>query len=492
MGRAGLGWVLCGLALLPAPASANGNVSHQWVSHAAAEQTPPDGSLAELVTDPALRDALDTGTMFPDWGYTPGATADERDAGEASHWEPVQEGYRRWIAQQFAPPWSDEARRHLAFYMGMTSHGIADQSYDAMFYERSEFHQGGDHGMFDQDSDVLWSAHTGPGQAPEAWIPAEPLLDLFDAEVGTRLAEDDVSSQLGFVGIAISAVSALGQDPDQVMASAERYPWAAAHHDDPATPGNPPHEAEIVRRYWRSNWALLHDDSLPRPVLWTHPADGGANHEGDASSIESWVSIVFARALSAPHVDPARVHLTDTDGTAVPLELDLFYGDGSHVLHLQPQATLAPDTVYVVTIDPGFVTIHDETLEGWSFTFSTGPEGPEPLHDDGFWDQPDPYGEPPSGTSTGEPPQGTSTGAPASTSSSGGEPPGLTSSTGEAPAADDTASDGCGCTHGEPPPWGFAWLLLLTRRRRGRVRAPGRPGREPLRPPGPSSALRRS
>ena len=158
------------VALLPAAARANGNVSHQWVSKTAADLVPADGSLRELVGDPALRQALFTGTLFPDWGYVPGTTSDERDAGEASHWEPVQEGYRKWIVDNYAPPWSDEARLHLAFYLGMTSHGIADQTYDAMFFERSRFYENKDHNEFDTDTDVLWAGATGPGEKPTVWL----------------------------------------------------------------------------------------------------------------------------------------------------------------------------------------------------------------------------------------------------------------------------------------------------------------------------------
>ncbi len=457
----------------PTTALANGNVSHQWVSHEAAALTPEGGTLADVARDPTLVQALDTGTMFPDWGYTPGATAEERNAGEASHWEPVQEGYRRWIVDTFAPPWSNEARLHLAFYLGMTSHGMADQTYDAMFFERSEFFQGGDHGAFDQDTDVMWSAHTGPGEAPTAWIPAEPLLELFVTEAGARLSEPDVMSQLSFVGLAITAVSAIAMDPDQVVAAEERYAWAAEHDDDPATPGNPPHEAEIVRRYWRSNWALLHGDALPRPVLWTHPADGGAGHPTDAASIDSWITLVFSRALSGPHVDPEAIHLTGPDGADVPIELDLFYGDGSHVLHVQPQDDLSPDAIYVVTVDPGWTTIHDESLEGWTFTFSTGVDGPTPRNDDGFWDEPDPYDDwPTGGSSTGG--SSSSGGESPSTESSGGLAPSTTTTTGEppvgsssgAPADASTDDAGCGCTQ---TPGAMPMVLLLAgfaRRRR--------------------------
>lgn len=381
------------LALLSGEAGANGNVSHQWISRTAATRVPAAGSLHALVNDPALRQALFTGTMFPDWGYTPGATVDEREAGEASHWEPVQDAYRRWITDNYAPPWSDEARLHLAFYLGMTSHGIADQSYDAMFFERSEFYENKDHDKFDGDSDVLWVGATGPGEVPTPWVPTTPLIDLFATVVGAPVEVGSMTQQLNLIGLAIYAVSTGGSDPELVAKAAANFPWAAAHHQDSATPGNPPHEAEIARRYWQSNWALLHGDPLPRPVLWTFPADGGAEHAVEGASIESWVTIVFARALDQQALVGSQFHVVDSMQIEAPIELSLFYGNGSHVVHLKPSSGLIDDEIYRVTVDPGVKTIHGESLAGWSFTFSTGLVAPPPVQDDGFWDMADGYGD---------------------------------------------------------------------------------------------------
>lgn len=474
--------LVAAVAALPAPAAANGNVSHQWVTHAAIEATPAGGSLHALVSDPTLVTMLDTGTMYPDWGYTPGATAEEREAGEASHWEPVQDAYRQWILASYAPPWSDEARQHLAFYLGMSSHGIADQSYDAMFFERSRFYQPGDHSEFDQDTDVMWAATTGPGMAPQAWIPVDPLLSLFESVVGVAIDEASMEMQVGFVGIAIAAVGAIASDPAQVADAEADFPWAAAHDDDPLAPGNPPHEAEIARRYWRSNWALVHGDPVPRPLLWTHPADGAAGHPSEAASIESWISVVFARALVGPEVDPGFFHLEDSTGAEVPLALDLFYGDGSHVVHLQPTVDLAADETYVVTIDPGLPTIHGEALEGWSFTFSTGARAPTPLHDDAFWDEPDPYGDEPAGETTGGADEtgagaeGTSGTTAAETGAAGSnEGDGATGSGTSDAEAEGAEAEGCACSQRQGPGgWRIGLVLALVsigrRRRDPRVR----------------------
>lgn len=487
-----------GLALLPALASANGNVSHQWVSRTAIAGTPPGGSLHVLVSDPALLRMIDTGTMYPDWGYTPGATAEEREAGEASHWEPVQEGYRQWIVSNYAPPWSEEARQHLAFYLGMSSHGLADQSYDAMFFERSRFYEPGDHGEFDQDTDVMWAATTGPGEPPRAWVPVAPLLTLFEDVTGVTIEESSMAQQLGFVGVAIAAVNAIASDPTQVADAEADFPWAAAHDDDVAAPGNPPHEAEIVRRYWRSNWALVHGENVPRPVLWTHPADGSGLHPIEAASIESWVSIVFARALVGPDPDPAYFHLEDSSGAEVPLGLDLFYGDGSHVVHLKPAVDLLPDEVYVVTVDPGLPTIHGEALEGWSFTFSTGNRAPPPINDDAFWDEPDPYDDEPMGGTSGGADE---TGA----GSEAGETTGtLTGGSSTTPSESATGGDttlgadespepsGCGCSQRgrQGLPEALMALMLLGPQLRRRRRNPSSTTPSSAALPEPASRVR--
>lgn len=464
--------------LLPAAAAANGNVSHQWISRDAAERVPAAGSLRALVADPALRQALYTGTMFPDWGYTPGATADERDAGESSHWEPVQEAYRRWIAETYAPPWSDEARLHLAFYLGMTSHGIADQTYDAMFFERSEFYEPKDHAEFDTDSDVLWAGATGPGEVPAAWVPTSPLLDLFGTVAGKTIDASSMKQKVGLIGFAIKAVSTAAADPDELADAAADFPWASQHHEDPATPGNPPHEAEIARRYWQSNWALLHGDPLPRPVLWTFPADGGAEHTVQATSIESWITVVFARALDEQALDVSQFHVVDSTNVEAPIAIDLFYGNGSHVVHIKPTSDLIEDEVYVVTVDPGVKTIHGEALEGWRFTFSTGLTGPPPITDDAFWDEPDAYG-PEGETSGGE--ESSSGGAepePTTGGGSSGEPgagesgaPADTTDDGAASAGEGAGAGGCACGTTGAPRGGLAVLVslaLVSARRRSR------------------------
>ena len=79
--------LLLALLALHAPALANGQTSHLWITDAALERLP-EGELKELLTREDLRPWLRNGTMFPDGGY-----AVDDGYGEIAHWEPFQSLY---------------------------------------------------------------------------------------------------------------------------------------------------------------------------------------------------------------------------------------------------------------------------------------------------------------------------------------------------------------------------------------------------------------
>ncbi|MBK9649614.1 MAG: hypothetical protein IPO67_31430 [Deltaproteobacteria bacterium] len=81
--------MLLGLLFLSfgAPALANGQTTHSWISVHALAHLPP-GDLHDLLTREDLAPYLLNGTMFPDGGYAVGD-----DYGERAHWEPFQSAY---------------------------------------------------------------------------------------------------------------------------------------------------------------------------------------------------------------------------------------------------------------------------------------------------------------------------------------------------------------------------------------------------------------
>jgi hypothetical protein len=176
-------------------AAANGQTSHQWISVEAVDHLP-DGELRDLVQREDLRPALLNGTMFPDGGYAVG-----HGYGEAAHWEPFQDRYLLWIRANCERPYTDDCARHVAFLLGLRSHGMADQFYDAVYMERSkqvDVDGWASGASMDEATDVAFVGVVEPGVVPESFIPYEPLLSLFEAH-GEPVDAETLDRAQGFL-----------------------------------------------------------------------------------------------------------------------------------------------------------------------------------------------------------------------------------------------------------------------------------------------------
>lgn len=477
--------VVVGVCLIPKDAQANGQSTHLWITDHALTHVP-DGPLETFLTRPELRKMLDNGTMFPDGGYP----IDDPYA-EIAHWEPFQVTYLDWIIANYPELGaSPEGAEHLAFMLGMASHGMADQVFDSLYGERVKAYDGA-LGEFDTASDIIMMSNFEPMNAPGDWVPYDTFDQVYD-EVGYDVDPAKMMQGQMYLRIAVNAVAVFSQMPDEVAEAAAPFPWGSEHLLDAEVEGSPPCEGEVIARYWRVLWAMAHGQPLPGPVMATLPADGGANHPIDSSSLESWVSVVFSRGLESDPLSADSFHVVpDAGGPEVPITIWHYYGQDAHVVHLRPQEDLAPDTVYRVSVDPEIVTIHGEVLDGYAFRFSTGPEGPEPTapawppdHD------PDPdegetggeTGGETEGGDTGETEGGDTSGSTGDgdgdgeTTDAGGSD-GESGESGTRPGASETG--GCGCTQADTPTkGGLAWLALMLgaglglgrRRRRARAR----------------------
>jgi hypothetical protein len=365
-------------------ALANGQTSHQWITVAAISHVPP-GPLRDLLEREDLRGALLNGTMFPDGGY-----AIDHGYGELSHWEPTQDRYLAWIRARCEAPFDDACAQHVAFFLGMRSHGMADQHYDAVYMERSRAVDtvGWSNGKsMDEATDVAMAAAVGPGVVPDPWIPLDPLLSVFE-DVGAPVGEAELGRAQDLLGVAITAVGGLA-DSDVILATYEAsFPWACAHQIDPEVVGNPPHEAAVVARYWEVAWDRLSGgDGWERPVIATYPEDGGygapaAGLVRDADDTESRLQVVFARGLDEATVGDASFDVRDASGAPVAVSARLFYGRASHVVTLAPVEDWAADAEYSVTVLPGIRTFDGLEMDApVSFSFHTGAAAP-PSADD--------------------------------------------------------------------------------------------------------------
>jgi len=352
---------------LVSTALANGQTTHMWISHEAVENLP-EGDLRSLLEVPENWAALENGTMFPDGGY-----ATDHPYGETAHWEPFQGLLRDWILETFEDPLAPEAGETVAFYLGMASHGMADQVFDALYMERSkqlDAEEGWSSGQsLDVSSDIVWAWETGAQVPPEPWYPPI-LVALFD-EVGIEVDTDTLDLGQKRLGLAIDFVGTTGQIASGVQEHTAHFPWACTHMTDRTIPGGPYSEAEIIAAYWEALWDELLGEALPLEVLASFPKEGGRALHREADDVESRLSLVFSRSLLKSEVAAAGFALSG-DGILPELEPWLFYRDNSHVLHLLPSADWSENADYSLALEQGLEATDGRLLESdWTLHFST-------------------------------------------------------------------------------------------------------------------------
>ena len=373
--------MLLGLLFLSfaAPALANGQTTHSWISVHALAHLPP-GDLHDLLTREDLAPYLLNGTMFPDGGYAVGD-----DYGERAHWEPFQAAYLEWIRTNHDAPYDDEGAQHVAFLMGLASHGLADQVFDAMYMERSKTHDAAlgwaEGESMDEATDVVYAQLVGPREPPEEWFPGAVFVSLYAEAQGYTVSEETMSEGMFWLSVAIAGVGALSEQEEVVAEYQRQFPWASAHLTDSAVPGSPPCEGELVALYWQTLWDRLQgeDGFGERPYLGNAPADGTMGWPTTENHPDALVHVVVSRGLAPSSVGDTSVVVTDERGQDVPVTVRVFYGEASHVLNIAPASgAWAAETDFTVDVPAGLQSFDGAILESaHRFGFSTRPP-PEP------------------------------------------------------------------------------------------------------------------
>jgi len=353
---------------VPAGARANGVTAHAHITDLAIEELPP-GELRDLMTDPALRDAYRTGSVFPDSGY---AASDAY--GEIAHWEPFTQAYLDWMAAEHPPPYeTDDERRLVLFIMGQASHGLADQIYDSLFMHRMRVLDGDDSHLDEYNEYWLVMEHE-PGIAPlTIWAPVPELPDVFAAEAsGHRPEIATLEMGLGRIRGVVNILPTLARG--SYARTWSELPWAATNYYIESTPGSLPHIATYVARYWQVLWERLHGtDPLNTPIIGTRPAEGAENHEVSPTSPEMRVMVVFGHGIDAMTLTRENVTLTSAEGTVVSAQPRFIYGSSfANAVLIDPEETLAFDTEYRVSVGTEVRDIEGRALpEPISLTFHT-------------------------------------------------------------------------------------------------------------------------
>lgn len=343
------------LHLLAGVALACGQTTHVWtVLHAVGHL--PAGPLKDRLSAPDARRALISGAMFPDGGYSPVV---QHPFGEASHWEPFQDHYLDFVKSKHP----DDVR-YEAFLYGLAGHGLGDQLYDAAYLSRSG------EGQPDQDTDVVIASLWG-GHAPnDHFVPYDELVPLF-ADAGVPVDVGTLEDGMASLDFAVALVGLWGADPAQVAKARANAPWATSHLEDRSIPGAPVCLGETLAQYWQVLERRLAGEAPADLILTSFPAPGGFAHPREGTA--ALISVVFARALVEASIEaPGRVVLEGPDGV-VPATAWMYYREASNVLNVQPEAMLAEDTVYTLSILPGVESIGGDLLATtWTTSFSTG------------------------------------------------------------------------------------------------------------------------
>ena len=351
----------------PAVAVANGNQSHLWVTLWARDALP-EGELKSLLEQHDL--PLQNGANFPDGGY-----AVDDGYGEIAHWEPFQSAYLDWIVEHHGPPWTDEAGEHIAFLMGMASHGMSDQTYDCAYLPRSDVYDQGSPGAGigrDGATDVALVGAAGCADPPSQWVPDELMAELMLSDAGHEVDPDTIRDGNSRVALSMYVICSAADDDDLLEEFTAAYPWAGEHQMDPDAPGNPPNTAPVVAAYWEALWEHLHGgDPVAQPLRGQFPAAESTGWPASDDSIDAMVSFVVSRGLDSGTIRLDNVSVQDADGQELSVEIHHCYG--SHVYGLKPTDGWTPDSVHTVSVGPGLTTWDGLEIDSFEFDFDTTP-----------------------------------------------------------------------------------------------------------------------
>ena len=352
-------------------ASAHGINGHVHVTGWAVEHLPP-GPLAEFLSEPEVFDALLLGAAFPDSGY-----AIEDDYGEMAHWPPFVEGCLADLRARYPLPWNTlAARKHAAFVMGLTLHGLQDEIFDTLFLRQVEHHDG--HGQDDTDPGLDGFLYTDGHLrfSPEYYVPAEILSQIFLEVHGHTVSPATIEAGGTRVKlIVIDAFGGIGPTLDEVHRP--RIPWAAAHYLDPAIPGSLRSEIPASMAFLSALWDRTHDTwAMGPPVAYTYPSPPRRLRSATPESVDHWITLVLGAAVRAGSLTPDRVRLLDDAGQTIPVRVRPsrwahHATSGTRLVVLEPLEALAYNAVYRVELHPGLDFFNGANPPLWRYSFRT-------------------------------------------------------------------------------------------------------------------------
>jgi hypothetical protein len=401
------------IAAAPRVVRANGCNTHAWISLHAIDHLP-DGRLKHMLSRPELRATLINGSVFPDGGYVI-----KDDYGEMAHWEPFVQAYIEWMRDDVRGPFDHgTAAEYATFLLGLASHGMADQVFDASFVENARIEDAAGWSdelltSHDTATDVMLVAATGVDFLDNPpWVPADELTAIYRDRLGYAIHPADLEGAQDLMyRIVLNYGVSTAKNPEKLAELEAQYPWTAQHLMAETEVGAPPCEGAVVAAYWLAIWDRLHDVSGEQNFLIaTYPRDGSKGYATDHTSPYAQLLVVFGSGIQRTQLAD-RFEVADSMGKSYELTADTQWGTAvGNVVKIRALEDWAPSETFTVTVKPGLDFVDGFRMEApFQFTFSTAAGDPGlPTSD------PTPHtGEP----DVGDPPGGgccSSSGAPTS------------------------------------------------------------------------------
>lgn len=331
-------------AALTSEARANAMVTHVWVAEQAIERAEP-AAFRDIVADASLRAVIQNGAIYQDSGYSV-----RHDYGEWAHWESFIEPYLQWIRARWGAEGyrSPDARRHVAFLMGLAAHSMTDQTFDQYFVPRVRQYDRTDANDLDVASDTWLVIEGGVTSQADGRFWFDEMPAIHAAVNGPAVTPEILreASDLTVAGTRIIVRFSHTLYPMRWR----QFPWGASHYTDPNTPGSYPQLVRVTAAYWNFLWQRL-QGTAPHdaPPLMSWPAPDQTNYPVDHNDIESRVVVTTPWGLDDATVNATTVRILDANGAAVPARFSRYGGHGS-TLMLRPESDLAYNSAYRVEL----------------------------------------------------------------------------------------------------------------------------------------------
>lgn len=257
--------LLLPVLLLNAPAHGIGIRTHAEMGERAMDDyllTEPEamlpGSQAFFGKEQNRR-ALFSGAAWTDWGYG----GINQEAGEDGHWFPFLNAYSALLKERYPTPWTPEAEREIAFFLGTLCHSITDLPWhfgDAVnpsFIQAATAGDGSGHSECDFGSDIF--THTSQTLNPamgfdDFFFPVDTIYDAY-----LRFGHAPSRAQLALGATRQRTVWLTGQTMAWTLLASQRAksPWVFAHLEDYYF-GGVRSNAAAAAHWFRYYYAFLH------------------------------------------------------------------------------------------------------------------------------------------------------------------------------------------------------------------------------------------